>query len=65
MANVKATMTDIKVIIREFYRGTSLREKERKLKLSRTSLRYYRSRAEAIFFLKVIPKLQLLQLVDY
>jgi hypothetical protein len=47
MANVKATMTDIKVIIREFYRGTSLREIERKLKLSRTSLRNYRSRAEA------------------
>lgn len=47
MANVKATMTDIKVIIREFYSGTSLREIERKLKLSRTSLRNYRSRAEA------------------
>lgn len=47
MANVKATMTDIKVIIREFYRGTSLREIEHKLKLSRTSLRNYRSRAKA------------------
>lgn len=47
MANVKATMTEIKVIIREFYRGTSLREIERKLKLSRTSLRNYRSRAES------------------
>ena len=32
MANVKATMTDIRVIIREFSRGTSLREMERKLK---------------------------------
>ena len=47
MANVKATMTDIRVIIREFSRGTSLREMERKLKLSRTSLRNYRARAEA------------------
>lgn len=47
MANVKATMTDIRVIIREFSRGTSLREMERKLKLSRTSLRHYRDRAEA------------------
>lgn len=47
MANVKATMTDIRVIIREFSRGTSLREMERKLKLSRTSLRDYRDRAEA------------------
>ena len=40
-------MTDIRVIIREFSRGTSLREMERKLKLSRTSLRAYRDRAEA------------------
>lgn len=47
MANVKATMTDIRVIIREFSRGTSLREMKRKLKLSRTSLRNYRDRAEA------------------
>ena len=47
MANVKATMTDIRVIIRELSRGTSLREMERKLKLSRTSLRNYRDRAEA------------------
>lgn len=47
MANVKATMTDIRVIIREFSRGTSLRDMERKLKLSRTSLRNYRDRAEA------------------
>ena len=39
-------MTDIRVIIREFSRGTSLREMERKLKLSRTSLRNYRDRAE-------------------
>ena len=46
MANVKATMTDIRVIIREFSRWTSLREMERKLKLSRTSLRNYRDRAE-------------------
>ena len=47
MANVKTTMTDIRVIIREFSRGTSLREMERTLKLSRTSLRAYRERAEA------------------
>ena len=47
MANVKATMTDIRVIIRELSRGTSLREMERNLKLSRTSLRNYRDRAEA------------------
>lgn len=47
MANIKATMTDIRVIIREFSRGTSLREMERKLKLSRTSLRNYRDRAES------------------
>ena len=47
MANTKATMTDIRVIIREFTRGTSLREMERKLKLSRTSLRNYRDRAES------------------
>ena len=47
MANVKATMTDIRVIIREFSRGTSLREMERKLRLSRTSLRNYRDRAES------------------
>lgn len=40
-------MTDIRVIIREFSRGTSLRDMERKLKLSRTSLRNYRDRAEA------------------
>lgn len=47
MANVKATMTDIRVIIRELSRGTSLREMERKLQLSRTSLSNYRDRAEA------------------
>ncbi len=44
MANVKPTMTDIRVIIRELSRGTSLREMERKLQLSRTSLRNYRDR---------------------
>ena len=47
MINVNATMTDIRVIIREFSRGTSLREMERKLKHSRTFLRSYRDRAEA------------------
>lgn len=47
MANVKATMTDIRVIIRELSCGTSLREMERKLQLSRTSLRNCRDRAEA------------------
>lgn len=47
MANTKATMIDIRVIIREFTRGTSRREIERKLRLSRTSLRNYRDRAES------------------
>ena len=47
MANTKATMTDIRVIIKEFARGTSLWEMERKLRLSRTSLRNYRDRAES------------------
>lgn len=41
MANIKTTETDIIVIIHEFSRGTSLREMERKLKLSRTSLKNY------------------------
>ena len=46
MANRKATMTDLRVIIREFAKGTPLREIERKLGLSRTSIRTYRERAE-------------------
>jgi len=46
MANRKATMTDLKIIIREFVKGTPLREIERKLKLSRTSIRAYKERAE-------------------
>ena len=33
MANRKATMTDLRVIIREFAKGTPLREIERKLGL--------------------------------
>lgn len=45
MANRKVTMTDLRVIVREFARGTSLREMERKLGVSRTSLRPYRERA--------------------
>ena len=46
MANRKATMTDLRVIIREFAKGTPLREIERKLGISRTSLRPYKERAE-------------------
>ena len=41
MANRKATMTDLRMIIREFAKGTPMREIERKLNLSRTSLRTY------------------------
>lgn len=33
MSNVKATIADIRVIIREFLLGTSLQEMDRKLKL--------------------------------
>lgn len=46
MANRKATMTDLRVIIREFAKGTPLREIERKFGISRTSLRPYKERAE-------------------
>lgn len=46
MANRKATMTDLRMIIREFAKGTPMREIERKLSLSRTSIRTYRKRAE-------------------
>ena len=46
MANRKTTMTDLKMVIRELQRGTPLRELERKMHLSRTSLRTYRDRAE-------------------
>ena len=46
MANRKATMTDLRMIIREFAKGTPMREIERKLNLSRTSLRTYKERAE-------------------
>lgn len=47
MSNRKATMADIRIIIRELSRGSSLREVERKTGISRTSLRVYRDRAEA------------------
>ena len=47
MANIKATMTDIRGIIRAPSRDTSVREMERRLKLSRTSLRNYRGWADA------------------
>ena len=39
-------MTDLRMIIREFAKGTPMREIERKLNLSRTSIRMYRERAE-------------------
>lgn len=47
MANRKVTMTHLRAIIREFKLGTPMREIERKLKISRTSLRPYRERAES------------------
>lgn len=47
MANRKVTMTHLKAIIREFKLGTPMREIERKLKISRTSLRPYKERAES------------------
>ncbi len=47
MANRKVTMTHLRAIIREFCMGTPMREIERKLGISRTSLRPYRDRAEA------------------
>lgn len=47
MANRKVTMTHLRAIIREFKLGTPMREIERKLKISRTSLRPYKERAEA------------------
>ena len=46
MANRKATMTDLRMIIREFAKGTPMREIERKLSLSRISIRTYKERAE-------------------
>lgn len=39
-------MTHLRAIIREFSKGTPMREIERKLKISRTSLRPYKERAE-------------------
>ena len=47
MANRKVTMTHLRAIIREFSKQTPMREIERKLKISRTSLRSYKERAEA------------------
>jgi transposase len=47
MSNKKVTMTDLRIIIREFARETPLREIERQCKLSRTSIRAYKQRAEA------------------
>ena len=47
MANRKVTMSHLRAIIREFKLGTPMREIERKLKNSSTSLRPYRERAES------------------
>ena len=47
MANRKVTMYHLKAIIKEFSKLTPMREIERKLKISRTSLRPYKNRAEA------------------
>lgn len=44
--SVKDVMTDLRMIISEFAKGTPMREIERKLNLSRTSLRTYKERAE-------------------
>ena len=46
MANRKVTMSHLRAIIREFSKLTPMREIERKLKISRTSLRPYKERAE-------------------
>ncbi len=47
MANKKATMTDLRLLIREFIKGTSRRQISEKLKLSRTSVNVYIERLEA------------------
>lgn len=45
MANKKATMTELRAIIRELTKGVPVREIERKLGISRRSISVYRDRA--------------------
>lgn len=47
MANKKATMTDLRLLIREFIKGTSKRKISEKLNLSRTSVDVYIGRIDA------------------
>ena len=47
MANKKATMTDLRLLIREFIKGTSKRKICEKLNLSRTSVDVYIGRRDA------------------
>ena len=47
MANKKATMTDLRLLIREFIKGTSKRKISEKLNLSRTSVDVYIGRMDA------------------
>jgi len=47
MANKKATMTDLRLLIREFIKGTSKRKISEILNLSRTSIDVYLGRMEA------------------
>lgn len=46
MANKKATMTDLRLLIREFIKGTSKRKISEILNLSRTSIDVYLGRAQ-------------------
>ena len=47
MANKKATMTDLRLLIREFIKGTSKRKISEKLNVSRTSVDVYIGRIDA------------------
>ena len=47
MANKKATMTDLRLLIREFIKGTSKRKISEILNLSRTSIDVYLGRMDA------------------
>ena len=47
MANKKATMTDLRLLIREFIKGTSKRKISKILNLSRTSIDVYLGRMDA------------------
>ena len=48
MANKKATMTDLRLLIREFIKGTSKRKISEILSLSRTSIDVYLAHASRI-----------------